>query len=1115
MSSSLSSGVVTAKKLGKTTITVTTADGGFKKTCTVEVVKKVTGVELNQSSATIYMGKNLALKATVSPSGASNPAVTFTSSNKSVATVSSSGVVTPVGTGTATITVTTVDGSFTDSCQVTVKRAVTGIKLDKSTAQLKSNTTLTLKATITPSNATDKTIKWTTSNKKVATVSSKGVVTPVGKGTATITAKTENGLTAKCKVTVYQLVTGVTITEKATVYAGEKVTLKASVVPSDANNQSITWSTSNKAVATVDSKGVVSGVKAGTAVITAKSAEGGISAKCTVTVKQHVTSITLDNKELTVANGAEAQLKATIKPANATEKGYTFTSSDEKVATVTESGLIKALSCGTAVITVKSKENNKTAKCTVTVVEPVTDMQLSVGEMTLYTGKSGEIKFTIAPDYATIKTATFKSNNTKVAKVDKNGLVTAVGVGEALITVTADGNTQIIKGCKVIVLQGTEEIKAEKSDYSVYENESTKLNVTVLPEKAHNTAVTFTSADEKIATVDAEGNIKGISKGETKIIVKSVQDPAVVLEIPVKVKRAVSGVTLNAKEMTLFSGNTLELKATITPADADNQSITWTSSDETIARVNNKGGVTGVRGGEAIITATSVDSGKTAQCKVIVRQSPESITLSAESKTIGTNTSFKLTATVLPENTYNKEVTFTSSDEAIAKVDKDGNITGIKAGECLIKATASDGKTTAECKITVVVLAEKVTLNNTLFNIAKGQTTSLKATVSPENTTDKTITWTSSDETVAKVDKNGKITTLKGGKVVIRATSSTEGVFAECTVNVKVDSKEVSLKDKEVVLYLGETKTLTATVLPEDSTNTGFTWTTDNEKIATVKDGKVTAIAQGTATITVKTADSGVSATCKVTVKKHTEGIKLSSNSEALYVGKTLKLTAEVLPADATNKKVIWTSSDEVVATVKDGTVTALRSGTAIITAKTEEGDFYDICIIRSIQGIEKLGLDKSDVLLDKKESTELKLQLSPFDADETEVVWTSSDEEIATVKNGIVTGQSKSGKAVIRVASAKDSKIYAECTVTVKEPASSIELNKKEVELKKGSKITLTATVLPENAHDKAVMWTSGDEKIATVKDGVITAVAAGTVEITVTSVAYGVSAKCRVTVK
>ena len=1110
-----SSGVVTAKKLGKTTITVTTADGGYKKTCTVEVVKKVTGVALDRASATIYLGKTLTLKADVFPAGASNPAVSYSTSNKDIATVSSAGVVTPKAPGTVTITVKTADGSFTDSCTVTVKRAVTSVKLDKTKADLKSDTTLTLKATVSPSNATNKTVTWSTSNKKVATVSSKGVVTPVGKGTATITAKTENGLTAKCTVTVYQKVTGVSIAKTATVYAGEKLTLKASVVPADANNQSITWSTSNKAVATVDSKGVVTGVKAGTATITVKSAEGGFTAKCTVTVKQHVTSITLDKTALTLDRGTEAQLKATIKPTNATEKGYTFTSSNEKIATVSETGLIKAVACGKVTITVKSKENNKSAKCTVTVVEPVTDMQLSLGEITLYTGKSQEIKFTILPENATDKTVTFSSSDTKIAKVNKNGLVTAVAAGEALITVKSNGNPNIVKGCKIIVLQGTNEIKAEQSDYSVYENQSIKVNVTVLPETAQNKAVTFSSADEKIATVDAEGNVKGILQGETKIIVKSAQDPGVVLEIPVKVKRAVTGIAVDATEKTVFSGDSFTLKATLTPAEADDLSVTWSSSDESIAKVSAKGKVTTLTGGEVVITATSNDSGKTAQCKVTVRQSPESITLSADNKVVAINTSYKLIATVLPENTYNKEVTFTSSDETVATIDKEGNINALKVGESTIKATASDGKTVAECHIIVVVPVEKITLNNTNCTIAKGQSTTIKATVLPENATDKTITWTSSDKTIATVDKNGKVKTLKAGKVVIKASSSTEGVIAECIVNVKVDSTEITFTEAEAVVYLGEPKTLEVKVLPADNTNSALEWTSSDEKVATVKDGVVTAVSQGTVTITVKTADTGLTASCVVTVKKHTEGITLDTNKATVYVGKTLTLTATVTPEDATNKNVTWSTSDKTVATVKKGVVTALKSGTVTITAKTSEGGFKAECVIEVIQGIDKINIDKTELLLDMKESAEIKAEILPADAQEKDIIWTSSDEEIATVKDGIVTGMSKSGKAVIRVESAKDNTVYAECTVTVKEPVSSIELSKTEVELAKGKKVTLTAKVLPENANDKTVIWTSGDDKIATVKDGVITAVAAGTVEITVTSVAYGISAKCRVTVK
>ncbi len=1110
-----SSGKVTAKKLGTATITVTTADGSFKKTCKVEVVKKVTGVELDKSSATIYLGKTLTLKATVSPSGATNSAVTFSSSDKNIATVSSSGVVTPVAPGTATITVKTADGDFTDTCKITVKRAVTSITLNKSAAEVKSDSTLTLKATIKPSNATNKEVTWSTSNKKVATVSSKGVITPVGKGTATITAKTENGLKATCKVTVYQVVTGVTLSETATVYAGEKITLKATVQPSNANTPDVVWSSSNTSVAKVSSKGVVTGVKAGTAEITVKTNEGDFTAKCAVTVKQHVTAITLNKTDLSLSRGADSQLTATIKPANATDKTYTFSSSDEKVATVTEQGLIKAVGCGEAIITVKSNENKKTATCKVTVFEPVKDITLSVTELTLYKGKNQTIKVTVLPADATTQTVTFSSSDTKIAKVDKKGVVTGVGKGEAIITAVADGNKDIVKTVKVTVHLGVEEIKSEKKEYLLYEKESTKINVTILPEGAQNPAVTFKSADEKIATVDGSGNVKGISKGETKIIVQSVQAPEVTLEIPVKIKRAVTSVSLSAKEMTIYSGAGFQLTASPLPADADNLEITWSTSDESVARVNTKGGVTGIKGGEAIITATSVDSGKTAQCKVIVRQSPEAISLSNESKTLNVNTSFDLGATVLPENTYNKAVTWKSSDESIATVDKNGKVTSHKVGECKIIATASDGKTTAECTVKVFVLAEKVTLNSTVLTMQKGQSFTFKATVLPETASEKSVTWSSSDETVATVDKNGKMTTLKGGTVVIRATSTTDDVYGECIVTVKVNSTEIKLSKKEADLYLGETLTLKSEVLPEDNTNSEIIWSSDNSSVASVKDGVVTAHKQGTAVITAKTKDSGVSATCTVTVKKHTESIKISSTSETVYVGKSVTLKAEVLPADATNKNVVWTSSDNLVATVKNGKVSALRSGIAIITAKTEEGDFYGICIVNTIQGIEKLSLDKGEAMINKNESITLKAQISPIDADDKAVIWTSSDESVATVVDGVVTSGNKSGTAVIRVASAKDDKVYAECTVKVKEPVGSIELSETEIKLKKGDKKTLTAKILPENAYDKTVIWTSGDEKIATVKDGVITAVAAGTVEITVTSVSSGVSAKCRITIE
>lgn len=1112
-----SGGTVTAKKLGKTTVTVTTADGGFTAKCTVNVVKKVTGVKLDKSESDLYLGKTLTLKATVSPSSATDKTVKWTSSNTSVAKVSSSGVVTPVKPGEATITVKTADGSFTAKCVVTVKRAVTGIKLNKTSATVKSDETLTLKATISPSNATVKTVTWKTSNKKVATVDSKGVVKPVGKGTATITAISENGLKATCKVTVYMKPSSVSFNKtEADVYAGEKLTLKATVLPSDANNPKVTFSSSDKTVATVDSKGVVKGIKAGSAVITVKTEEGAFTAQCNITVKQHVTSITLDKKNLTVTLGTEYKLNATVQPEDATEKGYVFSSSDDSIVTVDENGNFKAIACGTATVTVTSKENDKKATCKITVIKPLEDIELVRSEATVYNRKSVLIEYNILPEDATDKEVVFKSQDENVATVDEKGLVTGVGKGETYIVVSAKNNANIIRMFKVTVLQSADSVVTDKDEYVIYENENLTIQAAVKPDNAENSSVYWTCEDESIVLVDANGNIKGLKKGETIIKVTSNQNPEAFKEVKVIVKKAVTGVILDTAEKTLYNGESLTLNATVLPEDASEKAVIWKSSDEKIATVDKDGKITAIAGGEAIITAISSDNEAIyAQCKVTVRQLPEKITLSAESKTLNVGESYLLTSNVEPENTFDKTVTYKSGDEKIATVDKDGNVTGVAMGETVITAVASDGKTVAECKVKVMVLAEKVVLNLNDVTIEKGKAKNLVATVIPENATEKEITWTSSDEKVATVDSKGKVTAVAGGEAVIKAASTTDNVFAECRVTVKVSSKTITLDSEKSTLYLGESLTLKATLAPEDVTNKNILWTSSDNNIATVENGVVTAINKGTAVITAKAEDTGLEAKCEIKVIKHVSSVSFSSDSETVYVGNTLTIKATVLPEDAENKALIWTSSDEKVATVKDGKITALGSGTAVITAKSEDGDNFAFCIVRVLKGIDKITLDRLDAVIDPKESITLVADILPANADNKRIIWTSSDESVAKVIDGVVSGQEKGGTALIKAVSASDESVYAQCLITVREPVSEIKLSETEFTMKAGDKKTIVAEILPENATDKDVIWTSGDEKIATVDGGVITAISKGVVEITVTSARYGISAKCRITVE
>lgn len=1111
-----SNGTVTAKKLGKTTITVTTADGAYTAKCTVNVVNKVTGVKLNASAKTLYLNKTLTLKATVSPSNATDKTVKWSSSDTAVATVSSKGVVTSVKPGTAVITAKTTDGSFMAKCTVTVKRAVTKIALDKTSATVKSDATLTLKATVSPSNATDKTVKWTTSNKNIATVSSKGVVTPVGKGTATITATSENGLKATCKVTVYMKATGVELNKsEAEVYAGEKITLKAKVLPSDANTQTVSWSSSDKSVATVSSNGVVTGVSAGTAVITVKTKEGSYTAKCTVTVKQHVTSISIDKSNITVIIGSEHKLNATIKPDNATEKGYTFSSSDDKIVSVDENGIIKALACGSVVITAVSKENNKKDTCKVTVIKPLEDIELITQEMTIYNRKSSLIDYKVLPEDATDKEVVFSSEDTNVATVNESGLVTGVSKGVTFIAVKAKNNDKVVKMCKVTVLQSADAIETDKDEYTLYENESLKINAKVMPENAENTAMYWTVDDESIALVDANGNVKGLKKGETFIKVTSNQNPNAFKEVKIIVKKAVNDIKLDITEKVIYSFDSFNLKSVVYPEDASNKNVIWKSSNESVATVDG-GKVTAIAGGEAVITAVSEDNEKiTAQCKVTVRQLPEKIELNSESKTLNVGDKYTLIATVKPDNTFDKSVTFKSGDEKIATVDDKGVVTAVSVGSTTITAVASDGKTAAQLKVKVMVLAEKVELSFNELTLEKGAGKIILATVKPENATEKELTWVSSNEKVATVDKNGKVMAVSGGQAIIKAITTTDNVFAECVVTVKVSSKTISLNENKATMYLGEKLTLKAEISPEDVTNKNIIWSSSDENVVTVENGVLTAKGKGTAKIAAKAEDTGIEAVCTVTVIKHVESVSFGSSSQTIYVGKALNLTATVSPEDAENKKLVWSSSDEKVATVVNGKVTGVHSGTAVITAMSEDGNKFAFCIVKVVQGIETIKLDKLDAVLDMKESVTLKAEILPENADDKNIIWVSSDESVAKVIDGVVSAQTKSGTAIIKAVAASDETVFAQCVITVREPVSEITLSESEFSMTVGDKKTIAALILPENATDKSVIWTSGDEKVATVDGGIITAVSAGVVEITITSVRYGVSAKCRVTIK
>ncbi len=261
----------------------------------------VTGVSLNKISEELYVGQTSALIATVTPDNATNQNITWTSSDTSVASVSDSGVVTAISAGTATITVTTEDGGFTATCEITVEEEeietvnVTGVILNKSSETIKVGENLSLIATVTPDNATNQNITWTSSNNSVATVSG-GVVTAVAEGTTLITVTTEDGgYAATCSVTVEKAATVVETINVTSVSLnvsnveleiGDVYTFVATLNPSNATNKNVTWTSSDESIIKISDNGILTTVAEGTATITVTTEDGGYTATATITVTE-------------------------------------------------------------------------------------------------------------------------------------------------------------------------------------------------------------------------------------------------------------------------------------------------------------------------------------------------------------------------------------------------------------------------------------------------------------------------------------------------------------------------------------------------------------------------------------------------------------------------------------------------------------------------------------------------------------------------------------------------------------------------------------------------------------------------------------------------------------
>ncbi|UTS53789.1 hypothetical protein UES1_422 [Escherichia phage UE-S1] len=509
---------------------------------------------------------------------------------------------------------------------------------------------------------------------------------------------------------------------------------------------------------------------------------------------------------------------------------------------------------------------------------PVDGVIISPKVVALKVGSTQQLSATIDPDYANDKTVSYSSSAPTIVEVDaETGLAIARANGNANVTVTThDGGFTDV--CAFTVTTPVSGVIVSPKTATINVGGTQQLTATVSPDDATNKNVTWSSATPDVATVNpTSGLVTGVANG-TVVITATTEDGAKTDTTTITVKTPVSGVTMTPSTYTFSTlGDTKQLETTVAPATASNKAVSYVSSYPDVAKVSNTGLVTSVDNGTTTITVTTDDGAKTAESVIDVTIPVTGINMTPLTATLtSVGATQQLTASVIPDNARRKDISYTTSAEGVATVSPTGLITAVANGTANITATTSDGGFTKVCVVTVNIPVPVASINVTPATktlTAVKATQAMAAEVLPSNATNKSVTWSSSEPAVAKVDAStGIVTALTNGTANIIATAADgsgktgQGVI---TVNIPVPVSSVSLTPKTTELSLSGTKTvqLVPEVLPSNATNKSVTYSADEPtKVSISDEGLVTALEEGSVVITVATADGNKTDTATVTI---------------------------------------------------------------------------------------------------------------------------------------------------------------------------------------------------------------------------------------------------------
>ncbi len=652
----------------------------------------------------------------------------------------------------------------------------------------------------------------------------------------------------------------------------------------------------------------------------------------------------INNEDIIINEDGEAKINVYVKPEDATIKDIVYESSDESVVTVDKYGNIKAVGEGTATVIVYAKDDpTKRDTITVTVKIPVTEITVDKTEINLNKGDKDKINAEVNDD-ATNKKVVYESSDETVVKVDENGNIEAVGEGNATVTVKSEDNPSIKEEIKVTVKIPVTEITVTE-DFNLEIDETKNLEAKV-NEDATNKDLIFESSDPGVVKVDNDGNVIAVGEGTAIITVISKDNPEITETVTVTVIR-------KYKVTYAFIGSVIPENVTA-PEEAEYISGSVVTVDDNEDA-----------DGYVFSGWSTVDNADIKDNKFIIGNDVHFV--GSWSKLYNVTYKYEGEVPVGAPELPDKEA---YSAGKTVNVKDNPEVEGyIFTGWTTADAQVSDGMFTMPEKDVVlkgkfekiIIDVEDVEAEKTEFELEPGQTDEIKITVTPDNATNKEVTYESSDESVVKVDENGKITAVGEGTATITVTSKDDPTKTETvTVTVKtpepekVPVEDVEAEKTEIELEPGETDEIKITVTPNDATNKEVTYESSDENVVKVdENGKITAVGEGTATITVTSKDdpsktATVTVTVKATEPSEPEKPEEPENPEYvievpdridLIIGQIKNIGIIITPDDGTIRPVYSSSNKNVVKIDADGNITAVGIGTATITVDFGNGD--------------------------------------------------------------------------------------------------------------------------------------------------------------------------------